>query len=102
MSAFDSKICLVTGAGSGIGRAMAVAFAKSGARVVVCDVNEESAHRTAADIGDEAAVTVLVETAIDAYGRIEAGIRGGAAGAAGGMGRTARGLPGGADPADRC
>ncbi|MGW0193439.1 SDR family oxidoreductase [Nonomuraea sp. NPDC003201] len=44
MSAFDSKICLVTGAGD------AVAFAKSGARVVLCDVNEESAHRTAADI----------------------------------------------------
>ncbi|MEV4359431.1 SDR family NAD(P)-dependent oxidoreductase [Nonomuraea sp. NPDC049625] len=46
MSAFDSKICLVTGAGSGIGPA--VAFAKAGARVAVCDVNEESAHRTAA------------------------------------------------------
>ncbi|MEV1172683.1 glucose 1-dehydrogenase [Nonomuraea sp. NPDC049784] len=82
MSAFDNKICLIIGAGSGIGRAMAVAFAKAGARVVVCDVNEESARRTAAyigdaalavtaDIGDEAAVAALVETAIDAYGRID-------------------------------
>ncbi|MBB5783409.1 SDR family NAD(P)-dependent oxidoreductase [Nonomuraea jabiensis] len=82
MSAFDNKICLITGAGSGIGRAMAVGFAKAGARVVVCDVNEERARRTAADIGaaalavtadigDEAAVTALVGTAIDAYGRID-------------------------------
>ncbi|GAA4973058.1 NAD(P)-dependent dehydrogenase (short-subunit alcohol dehydrogenase family) [Nonomuraea thailandensis] len=82
MSAFDNKSCLITGAGSGIGRAIAVAFAKAGARVVVCDVNEESARRTAAgigdaalavtaDIGDEAAVTALVETAIDAHGRID-------------------------------
>ncbi|MER6004867.1 SDR family NAD(P)-dependent oxidoreductase [Nonomuraea angiospora] len=81
MSAFDSKIRLVTGAGSGIGRAMAVAFAKSGARVVVCDVNEESAHRTAAGIGD-AALAMAADI--------------------GGMGRTARGLPGGADPAGQC
>jgi NAD(P)-dependent dehydrogenase (short-subunit alcohol dehydrogenase family) len=82
LSAFNNKICLITGAGSGIGRAMAVAFAKTGARVVVCDVNEEGARRTAADIGDaalavtadigdEAAVAALVETAIDAYGRID-------------------------------
>ncbi|MEV4582083.1 SDR family oxidoreductase [Nonomuraea jabiensis] len=82
MSAFDNKICLITGAGSGIGRAMAVGFAKAGARVVACDVNEESARRTAADIGaaalavtadigDEAAVAALVGTAIDAHGRID-------------------------------
>ncbi|MEV4110156.1 SDR family oxidoreductase [Nonomuraea sp. NPDC049695] len=32
MSAFDNKICLITGAGSGIGQAMAVTFAKAGAR----------------------------------------------------------------------
>src|SRR5262245_8658883 len=61
---------------------MAIAFADVGARVVVCDVNEEGARRTAAgigdaaravaaDIGDEAAVAALVETAIDAYGRID-------------------------------
>jgi NAD(P)-dependent dehydrogenase (short-subunit alcohol dehydrogenase family) len=55
LSAFDSKICLITGAGSGIGQATAVAFGKAGARVVVCDVNEESAHRTAADLGERLA-----------------------------------------------
>ncbi|MFB4284043.1 SDR family NAD(P)-dependent oxidoreductase [Nonomuraea sp. MTCD27] len=79
---FDDSVALITGAGSGIGRAMAVAFAKAGARVVTCDVNEASARETAAaigdaalplaaDISDEASVSALVEAAISAYGRID-------------------------------
>jgi NAD(P)-dependent dehydrogenase (short-subunit alcohol dehydrogenase family) len=82
LSTFDSKVALVTGAGSGIGRAMAVAFAKAGARVVACDVNPESAEQTAAalgdvavavsaDIADETSVAALAEAAISAYGRID-------------------------------
>ncbi|MCC5575780.1 glucose 1-dehydrogenase [Microtetraspora sp. AC03309] len=79
---FTDRVSLITGAGSGIGRAMALAFAKAGARVVACDINAESADRTAteigdaaiavaADISDEAAVTALVERAIGEYGRID-------------------------------
>ncbi|GAA2213466.1 glucose 1-dehydrogenase [Nonomuraea monospora] len=77
---FDDRVALVTGAGSGIGRAMAVAFAKAGARVVACDIDPDSAASTAADvagtavaadIGDESSVAALVEAAISAYGRID-------------------------------
>jgi NAD(P)-dependent dehydrogenase (short-subunit alcohol dehydrogenase family) len=45
----DKHIAVVTGAGSGIGRAIALGFAKEGALVVVLDINAESAAKTAAD-----------------------------------------------------
>lgn len=44
---FKNKVCLVTGAGSGIGQAVALAFGKEGAKVVVCDINLENAEKTA-------------------------------------------------------
>ncbi|WP_297341291.1 SDR family oxidoreductase, partial [Pseudophaeobacter sp.] len=50
-----NKICVVTGAASGIGRALCQAFAAEGARHVVCvDMNGEGAAQTAKDIGGHA------------------------------------------------
>ncbi|WP_329499556.1 SDR family oxidoreductase [Kitasatospora herbaricolor] len=43
----DGRLVVVTGAGSGIGRATALAFAEQGSRVVVCDLDLEAATRTA-------------------------------------------------------
>jgi NAD(P)-dependent dehydrogenase (short-subunit alcohol dehydrogenase family) len=48
------KACLVTGAGSGIGRATAARFAAEGARVAVADIREEAAEAAAGEIGDAA------------------------------------------------
>jgi NAD(P)-dependent dehydrogenase (short-subunit alcohol dehydrogenase family) len=46
------KVAVVTGAGSGIGRASALLFAKEGAKVVVADVNEEGGAETVRQIGE--------------------------------------------------
>lgn len=47
MRDFRDKLALVTGAGSGIGRETALALAREGARVVLCDVNQEALDATA-------------------------------------------------------
>lgn len=46
----ENKVCVVTGAGAGIGRAIAKAFGSEGAEVVVADINEAGAIETAAKI----------------------------------------------------
>lgn len=47
---FDGKVGLVTGAGSGIGRATAIGFAQRGGAIAVVDINEESANKVVAEI----------------------------------------------------
>jgi 3-oxoacyl-[acyl-carrier protein] reductase len=48
----QSHIAVITGAGSGIGRAIALGYAREGAQVVALDVNGEAAAKTSADIRD--------------------------------------------------
>jgi NAD(P)-dependent dehydrogenase (short-subunit alcohol dehydrogenase family) len=61
MSAMQGKLAVVTGAGSGIGRATALAFAKAGARVVVCDVDADRTADVAAELGDRCALSRAVD-----------------------------------------
>jgi NAD(P)-dependent dehydrogenase (short-subunit alcohol dehydrogenase family) len=51
---FDGEIALVTGAGNGIGRAIAIALAKEGARVALADVNPEKGEAARAEAGGDA------------------------------------------------
>jgi NAD(P)-dependent dehydrogenase (short-subunit alcohol dehydrogenase family) len=81
-SGLADRVVVITGAGSGIGRAMAVAFGQEGARVVAADINRAGAEDTAAeiaegaiagavDIADDASVAALVAHTIDVFGRID-------------------------------
>jgi len=82
---FTGKVALITGAGNGIGRAAALAFAKAGAKVVVVDRDADGGEATAgiirqqggearfvaADVTKSADVQAYVKAALDAYGKID-------------------------------
>ena len=64
------KVTIVTGAGSGIGRASAIRFAEEGARVTCVDVNRDAVEAVAGEIGDQAfavAADVSVAAQVKAY-----------------------------------
>lgn len=78
---YEGKVAIVTGAGSGIGRATAQRMAREGAKVCLVDVNEagladslpEGDHITmTCDVSDEAQVKGVVDAVMARWGRIDA------------------------------
>src|SRR4051812_24912991 len=54
MGRLDSKICVITGAASGIGRGAARAFVREGATVGILDRNADGVHAVVAELGEQA------------------------------------------------
>lgn len=88
MGTFKSKVALVTGAGRGLGRVTALAFAREGARVVVADIDEPSGQETLSllraaggeglfvprDVRIELDVAAMVAKTVEAYGRLDCAV----------------------------
>ena len=82
---FENKVALVTGGGSGIGRASALAFSREGAKVVIADIDYNAATSVAngikekggaalplkVDVSDEKSVDEIAIRTIEKFGRID-------------------------------
>jgi NAD(P)-dependent dehydrogenase (short-subunit alcohol dehydrogenase family) len=81
MGRLDGKVCVITGAGGGMGRDAASLFTEEGAKVCAADVNLEAAQETVAglgeaafayqvDVADETAVTAMMTATAERFGGI--------------------------------
>ena len=82
---FSGKVCLVTGAGSGIGKAVAKQFAREGGKVIAVDLNEQHGNATVQEIiaakgeaifakcnvGDSAEIQSAIKATLDKWGKID-------------------------------
>lgn len=82
----EGKVALITGGGSGIGEATALRMHEEGAKIVVVDINRDSALKVAeiinakasgsatafvADVADEEATKAMIDHAVDTFGRLD-------------------------------
>ena len=96
---FDGRVALVTGGGSGIGRAVALGFSRAGARVIVADIDTVGGEQTArqateaggvatylrVDVTDAASTAALVDATLERHGALHCAVN-----CAGVLGRQSR------------
>lgn len=70
----QDNVAVITGAGSGIGRAVALAFAREGGRIAVCDIDRTGADETAAAIEAAGGEAMAVEMDVTVEAAVEAGV----------------------------
>jgi NAD(P)-dependent dehydrogenase (short-subunit alcohol dehydrogenase family) len=81
MGRLDGKVCVITGAGGGMGREAAILFSAEGAQVCAADVNFDAADQTAhdcreafahqVDVANEASVEAMLAATAERYGGID-------------------------------
>jgi 3-hydroxybutyrate dehydrogenase len=85
MASLDGKVALITGAASGIGKAIAELYAQHGASVAIADINQQAADKVAEainhtggraigltmDVADEDAVNAGTDAVVKAFGRLD-------------------------------
>jgi NAD(P)-dependent dehydrogenase (short-subunit alcohol dehydrogenase family) len=81
MGRLDGKVCVITGAGGGMGRDATILFSEEGAQVCAADVNFVAAQETAAqardafahqvDVADEASVKAMMDATAERYGGVD-------------------------------
>jgi 3(or 17)beta-hydroxysteroid dehydrogenase len=82
MQRVEGKVCIITGAASGIGREDALLLAREGAKVVLTDLNEEAGRQAAAEIGANALFIRhdiasendwqhVIQTTVEHFGRLD-------------------------------
>jgi NAD(P)-dependent dehydrogenase (short-subunit alcohol dehydrogenase family) len=85
MKSFKEKVAVITGAGSGMGRYLAILLARDGADVCVCDVNEKTLNETVTmlrkynvsvsshllDVSDKESIQALPQKVIDQHGKVD-------------------------------
>jgi 3-hydroxybutyrate dehydrogenase len=85
MTSLDGKVALITGAASGIGKAIAELYAQHGASVAIADINQQAADKVAdeinaaggkaigiaMDVTDEAVVNAGTDAVVKAFGRLD-------------------------------
>jgi NAD(P)-dependent dehydrogenase (short-subunit alcohol dehydrogenase family) len=81
MGRLDGKVCVITGAGGGMGREAALLFSQEGASVCVADVDGDAAERTAAacreafaarvDVADSESVRAMYTLTVERYGGVD-------------------------------
>lgn len=85
MGKLDGKVALITGAGGGIGKGMALAFVKEGAKVVIVDINEELGNETIvelqqyqpdssfihANLAEHTQLASIVDKIVEQYGKLD-------------------------------
>jgi len=78
----EDKVCLITGGAAGIGKATAHKFAAEGAKVVLCDVDQDAGQALASELGNDAlfykvdvtdrnAVQAWVDEVVEKFGRVD-------------------------------